>query len=60
MSDSLRHPAATDIVYYIGLWLSSRVTDEISAQNAAQVLGGPIAFISGKLTSSLNTNDDSE
>ena len=43
--------AIIDIVnlYIIpGLWLSSRFTDEISVQNAAQVLGGLIAFVSGK------------
>ena len=34
--------------YYTGLWLSSRVTDEISAQNSAQILAGIISFPSGK------------
>ena len=34
---------------YIGLLLSSQVTDEISAQNSAQLLAGPIVFISGAL-----------
>ena len=49
VSDLLLRKQLVVSLYGIGLWLSSQVTDEIGVQNAAQMLGGPITFFSGKL-----------
>ena len=32
-------------MHYIGLWLSSQVTDEINVQNSAQLLGGRLLLL---------------